>query len=1071
MIFFKKVFDMEGRCIRKMKRGFMRRFLCALLCVVLVLTSLAFAYGDQDTGYRTLRYKTASDSPDGPAVKAMQQRLKDLGYKTSATGGYWEKTVAAVEAFQKAAGLPVNGEIATPEMQEALFASNAPKADGTTADYVAPTPEPTKVPEKLTNRVLSYRMENNDAVRAMQNRLNELGFMTGGSSGSYWGETQKAVKAFLDAVGLPGDGLTASPTMLEMLYASDAPHASSAPAVIETATPDPSATAAPTDTTAPGNAGSATATPAPTETPVNTALIYGMENNAAVKTMQTRLRELGFFNSSPTGNYYSVTASAVEAFQKAAGLTVNGKTASIEMQKLLYSASAPSAYSQVATYTELRLKMENNDQVRLMQRRLAALGYFNAQYVTGNYLILTARAVAEFQKAAGLPVNGNVATVETLKALYANTAPTYGTTTPPTTTPTSTVNPYSDLVFGSKGSGVRAMQTRLIELGYLNDVADGVYGRNTGNAVSAFQAAVHLAQNGNVASAEMQAILFSAAAPRMGSTIAPTGTATPTPTPTATISPYSNISFGDKGSAVRAMQSRLIELGYLNDVADGVYGKNTGAAVVLFQAAAHLAQNANLATAEMQAILFSAAAPRMGSTIAPTATGTTTPTPTPTATINPYTDIKFGDKGSAVKNMQARLKELGYLKDSADGVYGKNTGTAVAAFQAMVGLAQNANLASAEMQALLFASTAPSAGATTPSPSSRPSDKYSDLTYGMTMYQSVLNAQTRLIELGFLTNGGSTANYDDRTAAAVEAFQRYYGYYVNGKTLTGEQQELLFTSGTKEQLLVIRQGGTITPTTAPDYSKADLSKLLKKGSSGEQVTLLTTRLIELGYMTGAPTSYYSDAVVSAVMWFQNSNSLTPDGIAGSSTLTKIYTQTVLDAAGSSQAKPDITPTETEGTASKPSISSIQTIAWDNDTYFNRKTGIFKDGATATVTDVATGISYKVRRKGGYNHADVEPLTAYDTWQMFRIYNEKWSWDRHAVVVTFSNGVSSAASINGMPHGESAISDNNMDGHTCIHFSGSHTHGTDSLDPAHQAAVADAAKTSVADLQKKISEQQ
>ena len=958
-----------------MKRGFMRRFLCALLSVALILTSLAFAYGDQDTGYRTLRYKTAADSPDGPAVKAMQQRLKDLGYNTSATGGYWEKTVAAVEAFQKAAGLPVNGEIATPEMQEALFASNAPKADGTTADYVAPTPEPTKVPEKLTNRVLSYRMENNDAVRAMQNRLNELGFMTGGSSGSYWGETQKAVKAFLDAVGLPGDGLTASPTMLEMLYASDAPHASSAPAVIETTTPDPSATAAPTDTTAPGNAGSATATPAPTEAPVSNVLIYGMENNAAVKTMQTRLRELGFFNSSPTGNYYSVTASAVEAFQKAAGLTVNGKTASIEMQKLLYSASAPSAYSQVATYTELRLKMENNDQVRLMQRRLAALGYFNAQYVTGNYLILTARAVAEFQKAAGLPVNGNVATVETLKALYANTAPTYGTTTPPTTAPTSTVNPYSDLVFGSKGSGVRAMQTRLIELGYLNDVADGVYGRNTGNAVSAFQAAVHLAQNGNVASAEMQAILFSAAAPRMGSTIAPT------------------------------------------------------------------------------------------------ATGTTTPTPTPTATINPYTDIKFGDKGSAVKNMQARLKELGYLKDSADGVYGKNTGTAVAAFQAMVGLAQNANLASAEMQALLFASTAPSAGATTPSPSSRPSDKYSDLTYGMTMYQSVLNAQTRLIELGFLTNGGSTANYDDRTAAAVEAFQRYFGYYVNGKTLTGEQQELLFTSGTKEQLLVIRQGGTITPTTAPDYSKADLSKLLKKGSSGEQVTLLTTRLIELGYMTGAPTSYYSDSVVHAVMWFQNSNSLAPDGIAGSSTLTKIYTQTVLDAAGSYQAKPDTTPTETEGTASKPSISSIQTIAWDNDTYFNRKTGIFKDGATATVTDVATGISYKVRRKGGYNHADVEPLTAYDTWQMFRIYNEKWSWDRHAVVVTFSNGVSSAASINGMPHGESAISDNNMDGHTCIHFSGSHTHGTDSLDPAHQAAVADAAKASVADLQKKISEQQ
>ena len=155
------------------------------------------------------------------------------------------------------------------------------------------------------------------------------------------------------------------------------------------------------------------------------------------------------------------------------------------------------------------------------------------------------------------------------------------------------------------------------------------------------------------------------------------------------------------------------------------------------------------------------------------------------------------------------------------------------------------------------------------------------------------------------------------------------------------------------------------------------------------------------------------------------------------------------------------------TSASPTIKSIQVIAWDNDTYFNRSSGIFKDGATATVTDVATGASYQVRRKGGYNHADVEPLTAYDTWVMYKLYNNEWSWDRRSVVVTFSNGVSSAASINGMPHGESSISDNNMDGHTCIHFSGSHTHSTDNLDPAHQAAVAAAASASLSDLQAKM----
>lgn len=36
--------------------------------------------------------------------------------------------------------------------------------------------------------------------------------------------------------------------------------------------------------------------------------------------------------------------------------------------------------------------------------------------------------------------------------------------------------------------------------------------------------------------------------------------------------------------------------------------------------------------------------------------------------------------------------------------------------------------------------------------------------------------------------------------------------------------------------------------------------------------------------------------------------------------------------------------------------------------------IFARGVTATITDVATGISWKEIRKGGTNHADVQPLT-------------------------------------------------------------------------------------------------
>lgn len=46
---------------------------------------------------------------------------------------------------------------------------------------------------------------------------------------------------------------------------------------------------------------------------------------------------------------------------------------------------------------------------------------------------------------------------------------------------------YKELKKGSKGEDVRALQERLIELGYLNDKADGSYGNKTKEAVELFQ--------------------------------------------------------------------------------------------------------------------------------------------------------------------------------------------------------------------------------------------------------------------------------------------------------------------------------------------------------------------------------------------------------------------------------------------------------------------------------------------------------------------------------------------------------------------------------------------------------
>ena len=66
---------------------------------------------------------------------------------------------------------------------------------------------------------------------------------------------------------------------------------------------------------------------------------------------------------------------------------------------------------------------------------------------------------------------------------------------------------YPELKDGSRGDDVVALQTRLIELDYLDDDADGIFGPNTEAAVRAARVAAGLDESG-VADDEMQFLLF-----------------------------------------------------------------------------------------------------------------------------------------------------------------------------------------------------------------------------------------------------------------------------------------------------------------------------------------------------------------------------------------------------------------------------------------------------------------------------------------------------------------------------------------------------------------------------------
>jgi len=133
---------------------------------------------------------------------------------------------------------------------------------------------------------------------------------------------------------------------------------------------------------------------------------------------------------------------------------------------------------------------------------------------------------------------------------------------------------YPELAKGSQGDEVKTMQQRLIDLGYLSGKADGDYGNKTATAVSAFQKAKGLEETG-VADSQTQALLYARQV----------------------------LSKGSKGSDVKAIQERLIEMGYLKGSADGDYGNKTVNAVSAFQEAAGLEVN-GVADLELQSLLL-----------------------------------------------------------------------------------------------------------------------------------------------------------------------------------------------------------------------------------------------------------------------------------------------------------------------------------------------------------------------------------------------------------------------------------------------------------------------------------
>lgn len=133
------------------------------------------------------------------------------------------------------------------------------------------------------------------------------------------------------------------------------------------------------------------------------------------------------------------------------------------------------------------------------------------------------------------------------------------------------------------------------------------------------------------------------------------------------------------------------------------------------------------------------------------------------------------------------------------------------------------------------------------------------------------------------------------------------------------------------------------------------------------------------------------------------------------------------------------------------VQSVERLHYGSLTPWSQVRTFFHRMDYAIVVDLETGQRFKVQRRAGSRHADVQPLTKRDTMIMKEIYQGKWSWKRRAIRVEV-DGYSFAASMHGMPHGAGAIRGNAFPGHFCIHFYGSSTHRRLEPDPSHHLMI-------------------
>ena len=500
----------------------------------------------------------------------------------------------------------------------------------------------------------------------------------------------------------------------------------------------------------------ATTPAAATPSPTPKTMRLGFQGEA-VRTVQRKLKELGYYNGSIDGDFGEATDKALKAVQKANGLTADGKVGEQTLKKLndpkakTYRQSVATA-TKKATATPRATATPNlsknyylrlgttGAKVQTLQRRLIELGWLSGK-VTGNFDEATETAVKAFQtRTAGIYTDG-VAGPDTLRALYSANAA--------RTKTAAATNAVETLEFGSEGAAVTKLQQKLKELGYLAGFVDGKFGVETQAAVIAFQKNNNLTADGKAGTATQNKLYSGTANKATGNAVNINGNNQGgRDTKGIASTGYETLARGSEGYEVRRLQDRLKALGYAPGYSDGKYGATTEAAVMAFQSNNNLTVDGKAGPATQRKLY-----------------GTSAKSPVT------YATLREGSTGDAVRNLQYTLYELGYYDGAIDGIYGATTSDAVRAFQISNGVQPVDGIAGNVTLSKLYSSSAV--------PATVPYEQYETVRPG-DQGDSVVQVQDCLVEFGYLELEQVTGIYDDTTTQAVRNFQAAWKLTVDG---------------------------------------------------------------------------------------------------------------------------------------------------------------------------------------------------------------------------------------------------------------------------------------------------